>query len=380
VTDVLIVADTVRSPELRHEVPLVIPDPFFYLERNGTKHVVAAGMELVRIPAVAPEIVAHPLEEYGIDELFRQGMTRDEALLAVLVRACRGIGVEQAVVPDEFPLAAADHVRAHGIEVRADSDFFDARRRVKNEAELAGIRRAQRAAEAGMQAGRDLLRRAEARNGGLVVDGEPLTCELIKLHAERAFSAHGATTDSFIASHGAQTAVGHDEGSGPIAPGDTVLFDFFPRDRESSCYADMTRTFVVAGEADEELREWHGLCKEALDRCVAAIRPGLTGKELHTMVCEFFHEHGQPTQLHKESDDEVLDRGFYHATGHGVGLEVHEQPAIGRSGEAFVAGDVLAIEPGLYRPGYGGVRLEDLVLVTDDGAEVLTNFPYSLQP
>jgi Xaa-Pro aminopeptidase len=167
-------------------------------------------------------------------------------------------------------------------------------------------------------------------------------------------------------------------GSGPIEPGDIVLFDFFPRDRESACFADMTRTFVVAGEPDAELREWHGLCKQALDLCVDAIRPGLNGKDLHRLVCDFFHEHGQPTQLHKPKG-EVLASGFYHATGHGVGLEVHEKPGIGRSGEDFVAGDVLAIEPGLYRPGYGGVRLEDLVLVTADGAEVLTDFPYELE-
>jgi Xaa-Pro aminopeptidase len=377
--DVLIVADTIRSPELRHEVPLTIPDAFLYVERNGTKHVVAHSMELVRLPAAAPHLTPHPLEEFGYDELFKEGRTLEEIQLEIKVRACRSLGVERAVVPAKFPVREADHLRAHGIELTVDKAFFDERRRSKNEAELAGIRRAQRAAEAGMAAGLDLLRRAEPNGAGLVVDGEQLTSELIKLQAERAFGEHDAlAVDEFIVSHGAQTAVGHDMGSGAIQPGEVVLFDFFPRDRASACFADMTRTFVVAGEPDEELREYHGLVKEALDRCVDAIRPGLTGKELHTMVCEFFHEHGQPTQLHKP-DGQVLDSGFYHATGHGVGLEVHEKPSIGRTGEPFVPGDVLAIEPGLYRPGYGGVRLEDLVLVTEDGAEVLTEFPYDLE-
>ena len=222
------------------------------------------------------------------------------------------------------------------------------------------------------------LFRSLANGSGLTVDGEPLTCELIKLHVERAFGEHGAAADEFIASHGAQTAIGHDMGSGRIEPGDIVLFDFFPRDRESGCFADMTRTFVVAGEPDHELREFHRLSKEALGLCVDAIKPGLTGKELHRLVCDFFADNGQPTQLHK-TPGEVLDRGFYHATGHGVGLEVHERPGIGRAGEAFVAGDVLAIEPGLYRPGFGGVRLEDLILVTEGGCEVLTEFPYELE-
>jgi Xaa-Pro aminopeptidase len=378
--DVLIAADTIRSPELRHEVPLTIPDAFFYLEKDGTKHVVAPSMELVRLPAAAPEIVAHPLEEFGIDKLFKDGLTLEQAGLEVLVRACRGLGVDRVVVPAEFPVREADHLRANGIEVTPDKSFFDQRRRSKNDAELAGIRRAQRAAEAGIAAGLEVLRRAEPRNGGLVVDGEPLTSELLKLHVERAFGEHGAmAVDEFIVSHGPQTAVGHDMGSGPVASGEIVMFDVFPRDRESACFADMTRTYVVGSEPDDEAREYHRLCKEALDRCAEAIRPGLNGKELHRMVCEFFNEHGYPTQLHKQ-DGQVLDSGFYHATGHGVGLEVHEKPNIGRTGDEFVPGDVLAIEPGLYRPGFGGVRLEDLVLVTEDGAEVLTDFPYDLRP
>jgi Xaa-Pro aminopeptidase len=376
--DVLIAADTIRSPELRHEVPLTIPDAFLYVEKDGTKHIVAPSMELVRVPAVAPEIVTHPLEEFGSDRLYKDGLTVEQVNLEILVRACRALGVESAVVPAEFPVREADHLRANGVEVTPDKGFFDGRRRSKNEAEVAGIRRAQRAAEAGIAAGLEVLRRAEPRNGGLVADGEPVTCELLKLHVERAFGRHGAmAVDEFIVSHGAQTAIGHDMGSGPIAPGELVMFDVFPRDRESACFSDMTRTFVVAGEPDDEAREYHRLCKEALDRCAEAIRPGLHGKELHRMVSEFFHEHGYPTQLHKE-EGQVLDSGFYHATGHGVGLEVHEKPNIGRTGDEFVPGDVLAIEPGLYRPGYGGVRLEDLVLVTEDGAEVLTDFPYDL--
>ena len=376
--DVLIVADTIRSPELRHEVPLAVPDPFVYLEREGVKHMVAASMELVRLPAVAPEIAAHPLEELGSDELFAQGLGLQEIQLELLLRACRAVGLQRAVVPATFPVREADFLRANGIEITPDEAFFDERRRSKTPTEIEGIRRAQRAAEAGMAAGIDLLRRAEPNGAGLVVDGEPLTCELIKLHAERAFGEHGAAAEEFIASHGPQTAVGHDMGSGQIAPGDVVLFDFFPRNRESGCFADMTRTFVVGGEPDEEIRGYHRLAKEALERCAEAIKPGLSGKELHKMVCDFFHEHGHPTQLHKEPG-QVLDSGFYHATGHGVGLEVHEKPNIGRTGEPFVAGDVLAIEPGLYRAGYGGVRVEDLILVTEHGAEVLTDFPYDLE-
>ena len=249
---------------------------------------------------------------------------------------------------------------------------------MKTEHELAGIRRACRAVEAGMAVGLELLKRASRSNGVLTLDGEPLTCERIKLEVERAFGEHGAAAEEFIVSHGAQTAVGHDGGSGPIASDDVVLFDLFPRDRESACYSDFTRT-VALGSPSEELREYHRLAKEALDLAVAAVKPGVKGSDIHRQICDFFHEHGHKTQLHKQ-EGEVLVDGYFHATGHGVGLEVHEQPGVGRiESEPLVEGDVIALEPGLYRNGYGGVRLEDLILVTADGAEVLTSFTYDFE-
>jgi Xaa-Pro aminopeptidase len=105
----------------------------------------------------------------------------------------------------------------------------------------------------------------------------------------------------------------------------------------------------------------------------------VTGHELMQATCDLFHEHGYPTPLHKQSGEVLLD-GFFHGLGHGVGLEVHEPPRLSRNGEELMPGDVVTVEPGLYRNGYGGVRLEDLVLVTEDGAENLTNFPYDLEP
>ena len=374
----LILGDTIRSPEARHEIPLAIPDEVLYAEHDGQRHVLTASFEIARIDQLGTDLVPHPYEEFGLDELVKRGLRSWQVYDELYLRACRAFGVTSAVAPETFPLAIADHLRANGIEVTADRELFDGRRRVKNEAELAGIRRAQRAAEAGMAAAAEMLRAAEARDGAVYLDGEPLTCERIKLAVEHAFGAHGATAEEFIVAHGAQGAVGHDMGSGPLGVGEPVVIDLFPRDRESACFADMTRTFVV-GDPSDELREYHRLSREALDRAVAAIQPGVSGKELHRLVCDFFHEHGYPTQLHKE-EGKVLRDGFFHGLGHGVGLEVHERPGLGRAGEELVAGDVVAVEPGLYRHGYGGCRLEDLVLVTDDGPEVLTQFPYELEP
>jgi Xaa-Pro aminopeptidase len=377
VPDVLIIGDTERHAELRHEIPVQITDPFVYAEVDGERHVSIWAFEIDRILETGIAVDCHPMEELRIEELYRAGLDIYAAVPELALRAARALGVQSASIPLYFPTGLADHLRANGIELTVDQRLFDDRRRVKSPHELAGIKRAQRAAEAGMAAWLELLHAADPANGGLTVDGEPLTCELVKLHVERAFAAHGCTADEFIVSHGPQTAVGHDMGSGAIGVDDVVMLDLFPKDRSSACFADMTRTFAV-GSVSDEIHELHRLVREALALCTRAIRPGLTGKELHTMVCEFFEEHGYPTQLSKP-DGEVLRDGYYHATGHGVGLSVHEQPGIGRIGEALVAGDVLAIEPGLYRHGLGGVRLEDLVLVTADGCEVLTDFPYDLE-
>jgi Xaa-Pro aminopeptidase len=377
VADVLIMADSTRSPELRHEVPLAIPDAFLYAEHDGRRIVVVSSLEAQRVRESEAGIEVIPLENFGIDALLAGGAKPSEATLEVYVRACRELGLSSASVPAAFPLELADRLRENGIEVRVDRDYFDARRRRKNETELAGLRRAQTACEAALDVGRELLRGASV-NGTLMLDGEPLTCERIKAEVERVFSEHGAYADEFIVAHGAQTAIGHEGGHGAILPGEPITFDLFPRDRATGVYTDMTRTYVV-GEVSDELREYHRLCKEALDRVVAAVKPGVNGRALFEIPCALFAEHGYPTQLTKQPG-EVLTSGFFHSLGHGVGLEVHERPWLGRVGDDLVAGDVIALEPGLYRAGFGGVRLEDIAIVTEDGVDVVTSYPYELEP
>ncbi len=375
--DVLIHGDTVRSPELRHEIPLLVPDAFLYAERDGRRVVVVSSLEIPRIEELGGDLEVNPPERFGYDELLADGLTRHQAENEAYVRACSELGIADAVVPPAFPLELADLLRARGIDVRSDRELFVGRRRVKNDRELEGIRRAQRAATAGIARVAELLRAAEATATGLTLDGEPLTAERIRADAEAVIAKEGASSDSLIVSHGPQTAVGHELGSGQILAGEPIVLDFFPRDRATACFGDMTRTFVV-GEAPEELRRYHALCVDALERALEAIRPGVKGADLHRLVCDLFHEHGFPTQLSKQPG-ETLGDGFFHSLGHGVGLEVHEQPALGRGGGELVAGDVVAVEPGLYRSGFGGCRVEDVVLVTDDGHENLTDYPYDLE-
>jgi Xaa-Pro aminopeptidase len=375
--NVLIVGDTVRIPELRHEVPLGIPDPFVYAELGDRRVVAISAMEATRVEGLGSGLEVRPTEEFGADDIRRSGVDVHTAATQLAVRIARGLGIDAATVPRGFPLGIGDALRAAGIELTVDQKLFDDRRRRKNEQELAGIRRAQKAAEAGVAVARELLRRAERSNGGLSVDGERLTCELVKERIQAAFLAHGALAEEMIVSHGPQTAVGHEMGTGVIAADDVVLLDLFPIDLESACYADLTRTFVI-GEVPDEIREWHGFCREALELAVSEIRPGVNGAAVHRLVSEFFAERGFPTLLTKP-EGEVLRDGFYHGLGHGVGLEVHESPAISMLGEELVPGDVITIEPGLYRHGFGGVRVEDLLLVTDDGYERLTDCPYDLE-
>jgi Xaa-Pro aminopeptidase len=374
---VLIYGDTVRSPEMRHEVPVGIGDPFLYAEVNGTRHVLTNVLERKKLDDLGLE--THLGTDYGIDDLIAEGRKWEAIEKELALRACRDFGVENAAVPLTFPIYLADFLRAEGIELRADRELFEQRRRSKTEAEIAGIRRAQRAAEAGMAAARDMLRQAEQNRGGLLLDGEPLTCERIKLAIGRTFTDHDCMAEDFIVAHGEQGARGHDTGSGQISAGEPVVIDLFPIDRESACFADMTRTFVV-GDPPEEIVEWHRLVKESLDRSLEAIGPGVQGKAVFDVSCEIFEKQGFPTTRTKKPG-EVLDEGYFHSLGHGVGLEVHEAPYMGRISEHELApGDVVTVEPGLYRQGFGGVRLEDLVLITEDGYENLTDFPYDLAP
>jgi Xaa-Pro aminopeptidase len=375
---VLIYGDSFRSADMRHAVPLGVPDPFLYAEEDGSRYVFSNSMEAGRLRELGLFDV-HVHEEFGADELIESGVDRRELTAQLALRAVGSLDLKRATVPENFPVWLADRLRDDGVELDVDQDLFDDRRRAKTAAQLEGMRRAQKAAEAAMDACRELLRRSEISGDQLLLDGEQLTVERVKADLNIVFAAHDTTADEYIVAPGAQGAVGHDMGSGPIPPHTPLIVDIFPRDNESAVYTDMTRTFVV-GNVPDDIREWHRLVKEALDRSVEEIRAGVDGRAVFDVVCDIFEEAGEPTPRTKTRGETLAD-GFFHGLGHGVGLEVHEQPGMGLvSKKPLVAGDVVTVEPGLYRAGYGGVRLEDIVLVTEDGAEVITDYPYDLQP
>jgi Xaa-Pro aminopeptidase len=379
--DVLIHGDTHRSAALRHELPLGILDPFSYFEVNGRRVVVIAAMEADRIQEAAPGAEVVDPYELGLDELIARGLRWHELDTELCARAAARLGARRLVVPAELPVAVADRLRADGVEVVPDEPEFIRRRRSKNASEVEGVRRAQAAADAGMAAAAELLRTAATRDGVLTRDGDALTSEAVRGRIRDVCAERGAPADDdIIVAGGAAGATGHENGTGPLPAGVPVIVDIWPRDERSGCYCDMTRTFVSGGDPADDVARWHALALTALERVYERLRPGVTGRELFGAACDVFEGAGELTQRTKP-EGETLRDGFFHSLGHGVGLEVHEEPALGRTGaDPLVPGDVVAIEPGCYRNGYGGVRLEDLALVTEDGYERLTDFRYDLAP
>jgi Xaa-Pro aminopeptidase len=364
---VLLFAAPGASPDMFHAVPVGILDPFLYAEAGGRRAAAVSVLDADRVRAVGVDVIDPA--ELGGDELAQSGISRHEARLEIALRACRELGVDSALVPPEFPLAVADRLRAGGIVLTVDDGLFADRRRAKTEHQLAGIRRAQKAADAAMGVAAELIR--ELRPG--------LTCEDVRGAMSEVCDERGCDLPGdVIVSHGPQSADGHEVGSGPIAAGEPVVVDIWPHDRESRCWADMTRTFVAGGGApDAELEEYWQLTKRSLELVYPEVRAGADAHAIFRRSCEPYIAAGQPTQLTK-ADGEVLRDGYYHGLGHGVGLEVHESPGLGRAPDTLRAGDVITLEPGCYRHGYGGCRLEDLVVVTEDGCETLTDFPYDL--
>jgi Xaa-Pro aminopeptidase len=379
----LLYGDTERSAAMRHEVPIAIIDPILFAEAGGRRYVLTSHLEADRITRVLPDAELLDYIKLGFREFVQQGFSWADAGREVEARAVKEIGLEEAIVPGGFPLGLGDRLRRDGVTLTVDDTAVDRRRRAKTSQELEGIRAAQAAAHAGMAAARDVLSRARpGAEGRLELDGRPLLAEQVRDELRAACAGHGAPCPPDVIVSSVWQGHGHEPGSGPLPAGLPIHIDLWPRHEESSCWADMARTFVVgepAAQHAEQIAEQNRLALEALTRAKAAVRPGVTGRELYDATCDLFEAAGYATQR-TAGDDEGPD-GFQFALGHGVGLEVHEAPSLGLAGnEPLVPGDVIAVEPGLWDSSVGGVTFEDLVLVTETGCEVLTDFPYDLSP
>jgi Xaa-Pro aminopeptidase len=377
-SDVLLYSDTERSAALRHELPVIIADPFGYAEVGGKTIILISSLDQERAAAVRPDAEIIEWADVGFYELLESGMARDQMMLEMISRAMARVGLKDAVVDPDFPLAVADRLRADGVTLTPDHDTFALRRRAKSAAELAGIRRAQKAAEAGTAAAAAVLRAAVPEGERIVIDGEPVTAEQVRNALRAACAEAGAPAPSDVIVASVWQGFGHESGTGPLPANLPIHIDLWPRDEATGCWADMARTFVV-GEPDAKTQELATLVHEAHTTARAAVRPGVTGRELHALACDIFEAAGHRTQRTGPGEDP--NEGFQFSLGHGIGLEVHEDPGMGQAGRApLVPGDVVAIEPGLWDRNVGALGSEDLVLVTEDGHEVLTDYSYDLKP
>jgi len=362
------------------------PDPFLTLYADGEIHTLVSGLEYGRAKR---EAAADTVERHA-DYDYEYGGREDRYDMYAAFVADKG--VESVAVPPRGPVGTADALRARGIGVDVDADdTLQDVRAVKTDDEIDAIRRAQRANEAAMQTAAALF--AAATPAGvdeadeyvdaageplppetLVYEDELLTSERVATAIETTLLEHGCALDETIVAGGVQAADPHDRGSGPLRANEPIIVDIFPRSKETHYHADMTRTFCV-GDPEPAAREWYDLTVEALDAAVEAVKPGATGEDVHAAACAVYEDAGEPTFR----TDPETETGFIHSTGHGIGLDVHELPRLASGGPELEPGNVVTVEPGLYDPAVGGVRLEDLVVVTEDGAETLTDYPLSFQ-
>ena len=352
------------------------PDPFLTLYADGEIHVLVSGLEYgrARTESTADSVDRHADYDYEYGGR--------EARNDMYARFVREKGVESVSMPPRGPVGTADALRDRGIDVVVDSDDrLGEVRAVKTDEEIEAIREAQRANEAAMRAAEALIADADVAGedapvdgdvepGTLLHDGEPLTSERVTEEIEVTLLRHGCALDQTIVAGGAQAADPHDRGSGPLRAHEAIIVDIFPRSKATKYNADMTRTFCV-GEPSDRLREWYDLTERALDAALDAIEPGATGEDVHTAACAVYEAAGEPTFR----TDPETETGFIHSTGHGVGLDVHEAPRLASGGGELTPGQVVTVEPGLYDPDVGGVRIEDIVVVTEDGYENLTEYP-----
>lgn len=379
-TTYFLLDDALRSLEMRHEVGEPVMDPIIFVEQDGRRIVVVSVLEeptFLKREDVVDEV--WNWHDLGVEELMKDQTFPEHLIDAELaLRAIQRLGVTGITVPSTFGVLLADYLRERGITVTVDEKAWIARRRQKTPWELEGIERAQRAAETAMLTAARMLREAERTpDAQLRFEGEILTAELIREAMTSELLKQGTDCETILVHSGDACLDGHEIGSGPILPDESCIIDCYPRDRRTGAYSDMTRTFVP-GTPSDELKKLHAHCKKALDIAFDSIKP--EAASAHQEVSEFFSSNGYPTQ-DTHSADGPLREGFMHSLGHGVGLQVHERPWMGRRSNPLEEGDVVAVEPGLYFKGVGGVRLEDTVLVTSDGVEHITDpFPYDLTP
>jgi Xaa-Pro aminopeptidase len=367
----LIVASSEASADMLYATHFRAPDAFAFI---GTKKRTAILLSDLEVDRGRREAKVDEVVSYSELEKDVQGSKKKKpAYVKVLARFLRSRDVRKVLVPAEFPMGLARALKNEEIGVHPAEGPFWPGREIKTQQEIEALGAALRIAEAGMARGHDILKMAAIRKDGrLSWKRRVLTSEILRREMEIAvLRAGGEARGDTIVACGELACDPHERGSGPLFANQLIILDIFPRDARSGYFGDLTRT-VIRGTASESQRRLWKICLSGQERALQALKPGAIGREIHEDVKAFFAESGYPTQVR-----DGRWQGFFHGTGHGLGLEIHEEPRFAAA--TFRPGQVFTVEPGIYWPGIGGVRHEDVVEIAANGYRLISNFPKQLE-
>jgi len=371
--NLLMVADSEHDANMLYAVGMFVPDPFIYLRIRGRELIVMSDLEIDRARRSAPHCRVLSLNQY--QKKLRDAGIRQPGLTYVIRAILRERGVHGVTVPANFPLGLAVELRKLGIATKAKRGNFFPERELKLAEEVKKISAALMMAEVGMAEGMQALRATKiGRDRRLFYRSAPFTSEKLRSIIDTAvLQASGLAANTIVAG-GIQGCDPHERGFGQLRANEPIILDIFPRSQKTGYFGDITRT-VVRGRASEGARRLYETVLQGQKLAFGKVRAGVPTKSVHRAVEDFFEKEGYKTERQNGRM-----QGFFHGTGHGLGLEIHEAPRMGpRSLGRLKAGQVVTVEPGLYYPGIGGVRLEDVALVTNNGARNLTRFEKILE-
>ncbi len=368
---ILLVGASERNADLYYATGFLAPDPFAFVATAKESLMLVNDMEFDRAKAQATVDSVHSCSQFA--NQVRRDSSERPGFNAVLLGLLRKMEFRHVRVSGDFPLGLADTLRAEDIRLDVTDSSLFPQRALKTDTELAHICEAIKAAEKGMQTAIDLISAADIHDRQLYVDGELLTSERVRQAVHHTLLDEDHVAERTIIACGDAACDPHQAGSGALNAGEAIVIDIFPRSTSYGYFGDITRT-VVKGAANPELQRLYETVKQAQDLVLGAIRTGAHGAELHRAVQAFFADNGYETGIRRGRN-----QGFFHGTGHGLGLEIHEAPKISSGDNILQATQVVTVEPGLYYTGLGGVRIEDVVVVRDDGCENLTRFPKVLE-
>lgn len=370
IRNILLYSDTMRSADALYFGGIEIPDPYIAFSVRGRKFAAVSALEFGRFKRNSSFDTVLPLE--GCLRRALAAMPRGKPGPAVVIALlARELRAGAFAVPDDFPAALYVELRRLGVRVEPSAGPLFPEREIKTPTEAAAIREGNRCSAAGIAAAERVLRACRIRAGRLLYRGSALTSERLKVAIEVACIEEGSVSDSTIAAGGDQACDPHNRGSGPLRANELIVVDVFPRVSRTGYHGDMTRTFL-RGRASDAQRAIVAAVRAAQLVALGEIRAGVKGSEVHRRVAESFKERGFVT---KKTPRGYV--GFFHGTGHGLGLEVHELPRMGTtSDEPLKRGTVVTVEPGLYYPGVGACRTEDVVQVTGGAPRALSRYHY----